>query len=605
MPKYRILVASYTPNITTLEFDSSKKTLKDIAQSPAGTNPSWIAAHPSDKTLILATNEVTDGKVHLFKLKEDGGLKLLESMGSAGEDPAHLAVLEDEVVVGNYSSGTVLAISFSKSAPHFLSSKTPIQFSGSGPNSARQSSSHPHQIFPISATEILIPDLGADRVVRLTKGKDGEWAETGDLKAGAGEGPRHVQLHDGVLYIVDELTNKIAAHKFPPTASSSLIASLSTLPEPVTPPPPTDRSGSAPTNGSSEPLPLLAAELLLTKTPTPLLFVTNRNEPHPDGDSIAIFSPLKTSSGPDGFELIASTRTGLRHVRGAAFGVPDDKYLIVGGADKGGVKVYERSGPRGEKLTEVASMHGVVAPTGFLWLSQLSLIKNSYGLTEELDLGERQTNIASGKHYGGYLDLVFVAPERSRWIQEPLIPKVARFISKKIGVNKSVVQESLRGHEFTAWGKMQWIVQSDHGDLTGGNTIRGDHIVSDNRETRDATHVKYWSKKSHCRWDRGPAINVDEEIVSYGRAEQFIVIGADFLRDLTDKVDAYYPHLDPLILAVVSPISYLQYISESEIVQYRLRAVGRVITPLKASYIVEQDSVVAQLDMLDVVVNPD
>ncbi|KAG8680152.1 hypothetical protein FRC08_016502, partial [Ceratobasidium sp. 394] len=140
MPKYRILVASYTPNITTLEFVPSKGTLRAIAQSPAGTNPSWVAAHPTDKNLILATNEVTDGKVHLFKLKENGSLRLLESMGTAGEDPAHLAVLEDEVVVGNYSSGTVLAISFSKSAPHFLSPKSPIQFSGSGPNSARQSS---------------------------------------------------------------------------------------------------------------------------------------------------------------------------------------------------------------------------------------------------------------------------------------------------------------------------------------------------------------------------------------------------------------------------------------------------------------------------------
>lgn len=105
---HRILVASYTPNITTLEFDPAAGTLTDIAQSPAGTNPSWIAAHPTDKSLILATNEVTDGKVHLFKLQPDGKLKLLESMGSAGEDPAHLAVLEDEVIVGNVSVSSVM-----------------------------------------------------------------------------------------------------------------------------------------------------------------------------------------------------------------------------------------------------------------------------------------------------------------------------------------------------------------------------------------------------------------------------------------------------------------------------------------------------------------
>jgi 6-phosphogluconolactonase (cycloisomerase 2 family) len=103
MTVHRILVASYTPNITTLEFDDVAHTLKPIALSAAGTNPSWIAAHPTERTLVLATNEVTDGKVHLFRLQQDGKLKLLETVGSAGEDPAHLAVLEGEVVVGNVS----------------------------------------------------------------------------------------------------------------------------------------------------------------------------------------------------------------------------------------------------------------------------------------------------------------------------------------------------------------------------------------------------------------------------------------------------------------------------------------------------------------------
>ncbi|KAG8728056.1 hypothetical protein FRC10_005381 [Ceratobasidium sp. 414] len=164
-----------------------------------------------------------------------------------------------------------------------------------------------------SSTELLVPDLGADRVVRLTK-----------------------------------------------------ITSLSTLPE-STYSPITYRPGSVSPNGTSEPRPL-AAELLLVTTPTPLLFVTNRNEAHPEGDSIAVFSPLKSSSGKEGFEMIASTRTGLGHVRGAAFGGPDDKYLVVGGADKGGVKVYERYGARGETPKVVATMPGVVAPTGFLWV---------------------------------------------------------------------------------------------------------------------------------------------------------------------------------------------------------------------------------------------
>jgi hypothetical protein len=51
-----------------------------------------------------------------------------------------------------------------------------------------------------------------------------------------------------------------------------------------------------------------------------------------------------------------------------AFGGDDDKYLVVGGAEGGGVKVFERiDGGRG--LEEIAKLGEDVVgcPTGFLW----------------------------------------------------------------------------------------------------------------------------------------------------------------------------------------------------------------------------------------------
>lgn len=149
---------------------------------------------------------------------------------------------------------------------------------------------------------------------------------------------------DGVLYVVEELTNTLAAHAYPPTSSPSLIKALPTLPSPaptssLTAPNFEPNSVTPPNGPEGKTLPLLAAELLLVTKPQPLLFSTNRNETHPEGDSITIYSPLKSAKGKEGFEVIGSVRTGLKHARGAAFGGPDDKYLVVGGADTGGVKV--------------------------------------------------------------------------------------------------------------------------------------------------------------------------------------------------------------------------------------------------------------------------
>lgn len=111
----------------------------------------------------------------------------------------------------------------------------------------------------------------------------------------------------------------------------------------------------------------LAAEILIpppnASFPTPYLYLSNRNDPSPQGDIISIFS----IQDPDSLDLIAEIRTGLKHLRGMAFGGPDDKYLIAGGVNGGGVKVFERV-DGGKSLQLVATNNSIQAPTAFLWL---------------------------------------------------------------------------------------------------------------------------------------------------------------------------------------------------------------------------------------------
>ena len=154
-----------------------------------------------------------------------------------------------------------------------------------------------------------------------------------------------------MLYTVLELTSEISAHRFPPSPTgSTLVATVPTMSKFPGPP---DELG------------MLAAEILLPTPnkafPTPYLYVSNRNDPSPEGDIISIFSV----ADPAKIELVAEVRSGLKHLRGMAFGGSDDRYLIAGGAHGPGVKVFERT-DGGKGLKEVASID-LPAPTSFLW----------------------------------------------------------------------------------------------------------------------------------------------------------------------------------------------------------------------------------------------
>jgi 6-phosphogluconolactonase (cycloisomerase 2 family) len=161
----------------------------------------------------------------------------------------------------------------------------------------------------------------------------------------------HIQSSvDGALYTVLELSSEIAKHRFPLLpAGPTFIAKNPTM-----------------FNPPAAPHDMLAAELLIPEPnstfSTPYAYVSNRNNPSEEGDTIAIFFIQG-----DALELVDEIPTGLKHLRGMVFGGPDDQWLIAGGANGGGVKLFERI-DGGKGLKEVAANSSVEAPTGFLWV---------------------------------------------------------------------------------------------------------------------------------------------------------------------------------------------------------------------------------------------
>ncbi|KAG8899093.1 hypothetical protein FRB99_006944 [Tulasnella sp. 403] len=367
---HTIFVGSYTKEISTLEFDptASPPTLKVVGTSQAGSNPSWIAPHPTDKTLLFASNEEDEGKIVMFKIKSDKTLEPLQSVWSGGAGTAHFHVGEKEIVTANVGrfSGTLQTIPLSLNPPALLAPATqPVKFAfpGTGPVEDRQEASHPHQVaVHPSGQQLLIPDLGGDKIWKLGRDPNTQsWKVTGQVSVKPGYGPRHLAVRgefpirvEGVtMYVINELESSLSAYSYDATEKGEAIETscLSML----TPP-------AVPAKG------MLGAEVLLSEAtaayPEALVYASNRNDPHEAGDSIAIFSTADSASG---FQLVNEVRTGLNHLRAVAFGGKEDKYLVAGGLNGGGIKIFERV-DQGKSLRQIAHLeHGVVErPTSFV-----------------------------------------------------------------------------------------------------------------------------------------------------------------------------------------------------------------------------------------------
>jgi len=354
-----LITASYSDELTHLVFSPSTGTIKVTGSTPSGGSASWLSISPIDPTLIIGTNELENGGVRAFRVVVTGEeVQLVPEGGvisTGGHSPAHHRVLDDgcAVLAANYMTGTLQTVPLSPAglqAPQFPLLKFP--FIGPGPNASRQECSHPHEVFQRSATEVLIPDLGADKIWRLSPSAEtGEWTISGDVACEPGSGPRHIQVVAGDLYVLNELSNTLS-HFTLPTALTTTAGHHSTQPCTLLPTPP----------GAG------AAELLLHPNGG-YLYATNRDSANVAGDTIAIFK-LQTSLlalGAKEPKWVKEVHTGLGHVRGAVIKEEGGKvYVVAAGQKSGGVKAFEVT-EGGEDLKEIAHVM-VDKVTGFIWL---------------------------------------------------------------------------------------------------------------------------------------------------------------------------------------------------------------------------------------------
>lgn len=210
-----------------------------VARTPS---PSFLAAHPQ-LPVLYAVNELAAGTVSAFSVAADGALSPLAIRETGGQFPCHLAVTPSgtHLLVANYGSGSVTV--FPLEADGAPAERCDLlQLRGSGPVADRQDGPHAHQVAPDPHTaDVLVSDLGADRVVRLrldpVTGRlyDGHDAVAAD----PGTGPRHlVRSPDGAVLLVGELAAHLTWYRpGPPDGGLRALGAVatSTAAQPVLP----------------------------------------------------------------------------------------------------------------------------------------------------------------------------------------------------------------------------------------------------------------------------------------------------------------------------------------------------------------------------------
>jgi 6-phosphogluconolactonase len=218
--KFNLLIGTYTKGceskgIYVYEFDSKTGDFSFKNASEKTVNPSYLTVSDDNKFVYSVNENGAQSKVSSFGFDSASGkLDFINSQDSKGADPCYIINDDKNVIVANYSGGTISI--FGKNSDGSLSeAKQVIQHYGKGPNAKRQQGPHVHMVhFSPDRKFVLSNDLGNDKVYlyeydanspnKSLKVKD-------SVSVAAGSGPRHLTFaKDGkYVYLLQELNGAL------------------------------------------------------------------------------------------------------------------------------------------------------------------------------------------------------------------------------------------------------------------------------------------------------------------------------------------------------------------------------------------------------------
>ena len=194
---------------------------------PGTINPSFLTLGP-DKRFLYAVNEITGGKgpngtISTFAIDPvTGHLRYLNQQSTHGLAPCYASIepAGRNCLVANYETGNLCVLPIREDYGSLGEATDTVQFSGSGPNPARQEGPHAHMVLPSpDGGFILAIDLGADRLMTFRLDMERGTLSPADppwTQLPPGAGPRHLAFHPHrpFAYVVNELQSTVTVCRY-------------------------------------------------------------------------------------------------------------------------------------------------------------------------------------------------------------------------------------------------------------------------------------------------------------------------------------------------------------------------------------------------------
>jgi len=239
--KQRVLIGSGTSaGVLSFTWDAAQGMLTAEGSVASLPNATWLTLSEDHKFLFVATeadafNGKPGGGLCSYRVAE-GQLESLSTVNSAGPGTCHCALDHSGRVLLSADYGGGSAGSFLVANGKLSPAVWTEHYTGHGPNTDRQHSSHAHfASFSPDNRFAYINDLGADCIHIYSLNSDtAVLAAAGAYRSQPGAGPRTLHFHpnDHTAYVVNELNSTVDVVEWSKTDGSlAFVSRIALLPE--------------------------------------------------------------------------------------------------------------------------------------------------------------------------------------------------------------------------------------------------------------------------------------------------------------------------------------------------------------------------------------